>query len=233
MKRALKWLAGLFLLGVVLFVIFLLSLDTILRHLTVQNIRQQTGMTATIGEFHLGLLKPVITIKDLKLKNPAGFGDTPLLDIPEIHVEYDRAALKKENPELHLTLVRFNLRELDIVKNQAGKTNLFELGVKLPNQAALNQIGKAPKPAGQKGGDALSQRLGVNFTGVDIAYISIGTAKYIDLAEPSNNREQNIGIENQVLKNVKQPADLVGLALQISWRSGDFFTPFAAPIGLQ
>ena len=136
LKRVLKWLLGLFLVGVVLVVIFFLSLDTIFRLMVIRNIKAQTGMTAEIGQFHLGLREPVIFIKDLKLRNPASFGDSPLLVIPEIYVEYDREALKV-NSEIHVTLLRFNLGEVDIVKNEAGKTNLFELGVTLPTKDDL------------------------------------------------------------------------------------------------
>ena len=227
MKRALKWLLGLFILGVVLLVVFLLSLDTILRVMVQRNIRAQTGMDVEIGQFHLGLREPVVTIKDLKLHNPADFGGTPFLVIPEIHVEYDRAALATN--QIHLTLLRFNLGELDIVRNAAGKTNLFELGLKLPNKAALNQETLSKS----KSLDELKQRTGMNFQGVDELRVSIGTAKYIDLADSKNNREQNIGIENQMIKNLKTPADLAGLVLLIGLRSDNFFTPLVGPVGFK
>ena len=226
-KFALKCLLGLFLLAVVLLVIFILSLDTILRVMVVHNIRDQTGMDAEIGKFHLGLLEPVVTIKDLKLHNPAAFGGTPFLTIPEIHVEYDRAALATN--QIHLTLLRFNLGELDIVRNEAGKTNLFELGVKLPSKTALNQETLSQS----KSLAEIKRRTGMNFQGVDVLNVSVGTAKYIDLADQKNNREQNIGIENQIIKNVKTPADLAGLALFVALRSDDFFTKLIAPAGLK
>ena len=35
--------------------------------------------------------------------------------------------------KIHLTLMRFNLGELDIVRNEAGQTNLFALGLALPS----------------------------------------------------------------------------------------------------
>src|SRR5665213_1199909 len=88
MKTFLKWFFGALLLVVVLAVVFLLSLDTILRVVVENRIRAQTGMDAEIGKFHLGLLEPVVTIKDLKIYNPPSFGGTPFLSIPEIHVEY-------------------------------------------------------------------------------------------------------------------------------------------------
>lgn len=222
MKTLFKWLFRLFLLAVVLVVIFLLSLDTLLRVITERSIRTRTGMDAEIGRFHFGLIEPVVTIRDLKIHNPPSFGGTPFLELPEIHVEYDRAALAKN--ELHLTLVRINLGELDIVKNEAGQTNLFALGVALPTT-------KNPA-ASQRELTDFKKQTGMTFKGVDVLNLSVGTLKFIDLKNPRNNREQKVSIENQVIKNVKTPADLAGLGLLVILRGGDFFGSLAAPSGL-
>jgi uncharacterized protein involved in outer membrane biogenesis len=213
-KLVFKWLLRLFLLAVVLVVIFFLSLDTIIRVVMENRIRAQTGMDAQIGKFTLGLLEPTITIKDFKLFNPPSFGGTPFLDIKEIHAEYDRDALAKS--ELHVTLLRFNLGELDIVKNQAGETNILSL-------AALPSV---KKTGGTK---SFAKETGLEFTGIDVLNVSIGKAKFIDLKDPQNNREQVIGIENCVMKDVKTPADLGGLALLVALRSGDFFGSLIDP----
>ena len=215
MKFFFKWLFRLFLLAVVLIIIFLLSLDTMLRVVIQNRIRAQTGMDAEIGKFTLGLVEPTITIKDFKLFNPPSFGGTPFLDITEIHVEYDRAALAKN--DLHITLLRFNLAELDIVKNSAGQTNIFSIAV-LPSV----------KKSGGKG-KSFTAQTGLEFTGIDVLNVSIGKAQFIDLIDQHNNREQVIGIENCVMKDVKTPADLGGLALLVALRSGDFFGSLIDP----
>jgi hypothetical protein len=214
MKWIFKWLVRLVILAVVLVVVFFLSLDTILRLVMQNRIRAETGMDAEIGKFSLGLTEPTITIKDFKLFNPPNFGGTLFIDIPEIHVEYDRAALA--NRELHVTLLRFNLGELDIVKNEAGQTNIFAI-------AALPSV---KKPGG--GEISLAKETGYDFTGIDVLNVSIGTAKYIDLKDRKNDREQKIGIENCVMKKVKSPTDLAGLAVLIALRGGDFFGPLIA-----
>ncbi len=215
MKWFFKWAFRLFLLVVVLAVIFFLSLDTIIRVVMENRIRAQTGMDAEIGKFTLGLVEPTITIKDFKLFNPPSFGGTPFLDIKEIHVEYDRAALAKS--DLHITLLRFNLAELDIVKNQAGQTNIFSI-------AALPSV----KKSGGKE-KSFGAQTGMEFSGIDVLNVSIGKARFIDLKDPQNNREQVIGIENCVMKDVKTPADIGGLALLVALRSGDFFGSLVDP----
>jgi uncharacterized protein involved in outer membrane biogenesis len=214
MKRIFKWLLRLFLLAVVLAVIFFLSLNSILRLVIEHNIRAQTGMDAEIGRFKLGLTEPVIEIQNLKIFNPPSFGGTPFLDIKEIHAEYDRAALAKS--ELHITLLRFNLGELDIVKNQAGQTNIFSL-------AALPSVKKSG------GAKSFTAQTGLEFTGIDVLNVSIGKAQFIDLQDQHDNREQVIGLKNCVMKDVKTPADLGGLALLVALRGGDFFGSLVDP----
>jgi hypothetical protein len=210
MKFIFKWLLRLFILAIVLIVIFFLSLNSILRVVIEHNIRKQTGMDAEIGRFKLGLLEPTIEIQNLKIYNSTNFAGTPFLDIPEIHVEYDRAALVKR--EIHVTLMRFNLGELDIVKNQAGQTNIFALGLSVPTK----------KPGGQSAIN-FKRQTGYDFTGIDALNISIGKAKFVDLKNPQNNREQTIGIDNCVIPNVKSPSDLAGLGALVVLRSDGFF----------
>jgi hypothetical protein len=210
-KFIFKWTLRLAFLAVVLVVVFFLSLNSILRVYVEHQIRAQTGMDAEIGRFHLGLAEPTIEIQNLKIFNPPNFGGAPFLDIPEIHVEYDRAALAKH--EIHVTLMRFNLGELDIVKNQNGRTNIFAFaGGKLPS-----------KKAGAKAVPDFKQQTGYDFEGIDALNVSFGKAKFIDLKNPQNDREQTIGIENWVVPHVKSATDLAGLATFIDLRSNHFF----------
>jgi hypothetical protein len=217
MKWIFKWLFRLFILAAALVVVFLLSYNSILRIVIQNRIRAQTGMDAEIGKFSLGLFSPTIEIQNLKIYNPPSFGGTLFLDIPEIHVEYDRAALAKR--EIHVTLMRFNLGELDIVKNEAGKTNIFSLGIGLP----------AKNSGGGNLAANLKKQTGFDFKGIDVLTVSIGTAKYIDLKDQKNNRTQIIGIEDCPIRNVKSQTDLAGLTTLVALRGGDFFKSLLAP----
>lgn len=205
-----KWLFRLCLLVVILIIVFLASLNSILRVVIEHNIREQTGMDAEIGRFKLGWTKPVIEIQDLKIYNSPRFGGTPFLDIPEIHVEYDRAALARK--ELHLTLVRFNLAQLVIVKNQRGQINIYDLG-----ETAQKKTSGAPP--------TFKKQTGYDFEGIDVLNVSFDKAKYIDLENRHNDREQTIGIQNWVVPKVKSANDLAGLVTFIDLRSNHFFDP--------
>jgi uncharacterized protein involved in outer membrane biogenesis len=219
MKRVLKWALRLFLVAVVLVVIFFLSLDSIIRVIIEHNIRAQTGMTAEIGKFHLGIFEPVVEIKDLRLYNSTNFGGTPFLVIPEIHVEFDKPALKKR--QIHITLLRFNLGELDVVKSQDGQTNIFSL---LEASTKTPSTNSASKQLAE-----IKDKTGLDFKGIDCLNVSVGTFKYLDLQDQKNNQEQKIGIDNCVITNVVSAADLAGLGLLVGLRSGDFFKPLVAP----
>lgn len=210
-KWLFKWLFRLVALAVILVVVLLLSYNALLRVYLERQIRAQTGMDAEIGRLSVSLTEPTMTILNFRLYNPPAFAGTPFLDIREIHIEYDPVALARH--ELHITLMRFNLGEIDIVKNQAGQTNLFSLGLAVPS-----------RKHGGTAGRSFTQQTGLEFKGIDVLNVSIGTAKYIDLTNQRNNRTQVIGIQNCVLKNVKSRADLVGLGAFIALRSGDFFT---------
>jgi uncharacterized protein involved in outer membrane biogenesis len=206
-----KWVLRLFILAVALVVIFLLSLNSILRVIVEHNIRAQTGMEAEIGRFKLGLTRPTLEIQDLKIYNPPGYGGTPFLDIAEIHAEYDRVALARN--EIHLTLLRFNLAELDIVKSQSGQTNIFSLA-----RTPHTKSGPPATPNFQK-------QTGYGFESIDILNVSFGKAKYIDLQNPGNDREQAIGLNNCVVPNVKSMNDLAWPVMQVGLRSNHFFDP--------
>jgi uncharacterized protein involved in outer membrane biogenesis len=212
MKWLFKWIFRLFLLAVVLIVILLLSYNSILRLWAEHRIYARTGMDAEIGRLSVSLIKPTVTIEDFKLFNPPGFGGTSFLDIPEIHLEYDPLALAKH--QFHVTLLRFNLGELNIVKNEAGQTNLYSV------------IGSVSvKNTGARSKAEFTKKTGLEFTGIDVLNVSIGTLKYIDLKDQRQNRSQKIGLEDTVIKNVKTPTDLAGLAVLIALRGGDLIGP--------
>jgi uncharacterized protein involved in outer membrane biogenesis len=210
MKWLLKWIFRLFLLAVVLLVVLLLSFNSILRLYVEHQIHARTGMDAEIGKLSIGFTEPQVTIQNFKLFNPPDFGGTPFLDIPEIHVEYDPLALAKHR--FRITLLRFNLGELDIVKNDAGQTNLFAIAGSV-----------SVKRSGARSKAEFTRQTGLDFTGIDVLNVSVGTFKFIDLKDQRQNRTQKIGLENCVIKNVKSPTDLAGLAVLIALRGGDFF----------
>ena len=190
---------------IVLVVIVLVNRDWIVKGLAEQQIRVATGIEPEIGDFSINVLDPKVTLGNLKLYNPAEFGGTLFLDVPDWHIEYDRAALRRR--ELHITLMRVNLRELDVVKNAAGATNLTSL---------INRM----LPQSSRGGRSVASLNGYKFTGIDTLNLSIGMVKFVDLKDQRRNRMAAIGIQNQIYTNVVSSANLPGLSAQLWYRGG-------------
>jgi uncharacterized protein involved in outer membrane biogenesis len=209
-KWFIKWIFRLLFAAVVLVIILLLSLNLILRVAIEHNIRDRTGMDAEIGRVEVGWTEPTLEIRDLKIYNSPAFGGTPFLDVPEIHVEYDRLALLKK--EMHLTLVRFNLQELDIVRSHKGEINVFALGKSPQKNAGITL-------------PSLKKQTGYDFKGIDALNVSFNKARYIDLQNRHNDREQIIGLQNCVVPDVKSARDLAALVFIIDLRSNHFFDP--------
>ena len=198
MKWLFKWVLRLAVLLIVLIAVLLLSLDSIFKALVDRQIRAGTGMDVKIGKLSVGLLSPVVTIENFKLYNPAEFGGMPFLDIRELHLEYDRAALARRT--LHVKLMRLNLAELNVVKSDAGHTNLVSLQ-------------PAPPPRAPRADEWI-------FTGVDVLNLTVGRVRFIDLKNLRKNQEFNPNLQNQIFKNVKTTADLYGVLVMIWLRSG-------------
>ena len=209
MKRIFKWLLRLVLVLVALAVLLFVFKDSILRAVVEQRIRSRTGMDVKIGKFSSGVFSPVVTLENLKLYNTAEFGGTPFLDVPELHLEFDPAALARH--KLHVTLMRFNLAELDVVRNEVGQTNVAGI---------LNRI---QAQASNEGGP---QKLlkDFEFTGIDVLNLTVGKTRYIDLKEARNNREVRVNLQNQIFRNVKSDADMYGILFTIWLRSGGAFS---------
>ncbi len=209
MKPVVKWGLRLALLAAALMVLVFLSKDNLLRIVVERRIRSATGLEARIGKYSSGVLSPGVRIEDLKLYNTAEFGGTPFLDVPEFHLELDPAALAQH--KLHVTLLRINLAELDLVRNEAGQTNIFSL---------MNQV----QPDGAKE-ENLKKELGdFQFAGVDVLDLSLGKVRYIDLHDARNNREIPVNLQNQKFPNVKSEGDVYGILVMIWLRSGGAFS---------
>jgi AsmA protein len=150
MLRLIKWLFLLTIVGVALVVGLLFSKDAIAKAAVEQQLRAQTGMDVKIGKFSLSVWSPIATIENLTLANPADFGGIPFLNIRELHMEFDREALAHR--EVRLKLLKLNIAELTVVRNDRGETNLVVFAA-------------APKPA--KNSDNF------DFKGIAVANFSV------------------------------------------------------------
>ncbi len=203
MKWLFKWALRLVFLAVVAVILLLVFKDTILRKVTEHRIHSETGMDVKIGRLSTGL--DGVTIENLKLYNTPEFGGTEFLIIPELRVEFDTDALATK--KIKIKLLRFNLAELDVVKNQAGQTNLVTMLAQMPK-------GKLAPHGIHVGGKKFE------FESIDVLNLSLGRMRLIDLKDRKNDRDVQINADNQVFNNVKTEGDVYSILFLIWLRSG-------------
>ncbi len=196
MKFFFKWALRIFLLLVVLALVFgaavFFSKDWLLKKTAESAIATQTGLETHIGGLHVGVGSPVVTLTDFKLYNPREFGGAPLVDMPELHIEYDPGALAAGR--LRIKLLRINLAEVNLVRNQAGQTNTVALQKKmLPGKSAKS------RGFGQ-----------IKFERIDTLDLSLGKFRYTDMVNPAASRQINLDLHHQVFHNLKSEDEIGG-----------------------
>jgi uncharacterized protein involved in outer membrane biogenesis len=195
MMRLIKWLFILVLTVIAVVVGLLFSKDTIAKAAVEQQIRAQTGMDVKIGKFSLSVLSPLATIENLTLYNTADFGGTPFLNIRALHIQFDREALAHR--ELRLKLLKLDIAELAVVKNDLGQTNIVALAA-------------APKPT------KTSEM--VDFKGIDVANFSISKVAFVDLKNQKNNRQITLNLQNLVFRDLNTSGEFYEAFVQI-WQN--------------
>jgi hypothetical protein len=216
MKRVFRWTFRLFLVLLALFVAGILLLDTFVREIAEHQIRKETGLETKIGRMHVGLLDPGVTIENLVIYNSAEFGGAPFIEMPELHVEYDRDALWAR--KLHCRLVRFNLAEVNVVEDKSGRRNFDTLQPNGPRNGA------APKSGGGKNKSSVDLR----FTGIDTLNLTLGKATYLKMQDPGKVEELNMNVNHQVFKNIRTQQDLTAALMLALLRSGVNLMPGGA-----
>jgi uncharacterized protein involved in outer membrane biogenesis len=199
-KRLFRWALYLFIVVVVLVVAAVLLLDTIVKQVVQSRLRSATGMEVRIGKMDIGLGTPTIAIEDLKIYNTPEFGGSLFLSVPEIYVDYDRAAIRAH--KVHLNLVRITLAEMDVVQDKKGR-NLQSIAEK--SQAVGEEVKK--------------QMSAFTFTGLDTLNVTLQKLRLWRLDSAARVEEVNFGISNEVFTNLKTGEDWQNMAVLLAARS--------------
>lgn len=198
-KFLFRWGFRLLILLVVLAGVLILCKDALVKSMLESRIRSQTGMDVKISRLDIGLFTPTVSIEGFKLFNTPQFGGLPLIEVPDLYIEYDRQAAYRR--ELHFKLVRLNIAEVNMVEDASGKSIL-------------------PWLQAQQSATSTNASEDIQFTGIDVLNLSLGIFKMTSLANPAKSRSVKIGLQNEVLKNVKSLNDLSSLALKLLWQNG-------------
>ena len=192
MKRALRWIIGI--LGVLLLLCITVFLfrNSLLREFVEYRIQRETGVDTSIGSLHLDLFASSVRISDFTLHNPPGFGERPMLHIPELYIRVDR-----ESPPdgIRLEQATLNIAEFNIVKSADGLTNIFALEKRLRSKKKKTDSDSDDSPD-------------IEFRGIGELRITLGTVRYLDLQKPAKSQEFHIGIQDEVVTTIKNEKDL-------------------------
>lgn len=192
MKR--QWRVALIILAVLVALSFVKDFAA---KLTVENVvKIATGLNLKVRSLGVGVIRPVIDIKGLKILNPRGYKDALMLDMPVTYVNYDLGAII--GGDMHLREIRIEMKEFIVVKNEKGEINLNSLK---PVQAQKSGGGGI---AADKGG---SPRIRV-----DRLRLKLGRVLYKDYSGGGGPsvREFNINIDEEY-ENIRDGYSLVSL----------------------
>lgn len=213
MKFLFKWTLRLLLLLVVLLVILALSADTIVTSIAERKLRQQTGLEVRLGKLELRPWSGRARVEQLVFYNPAEFGGGPLVNIAELHVEYDPVLARER--KLHLHVLRFNLTDLHIVVDKDGRSNLDGVRRTVEKIRSGDRIAKTNAP--------------MEFAGLDMLNLSLGKGTWTDLRNSGTPREFNLGIRNEVVQDIKDTKELIAKLTPIFMRAGLAFFGVGQP----
>jgi len=190
MKKVLKWGFRLILLVVVLIVVLVLSRNSLARPIVEKEIRRATGLTAILGRVNVGLTAPSLYVENLRLLNTPEFGGGAFVDVPELRVEYDFAALRARI--VRLRSVRVSISQMNVIRNKDGRCNLRAF-----QEDTLQRLAEPG-----------SKTAGLQFESLDSLTVTLGRCRLADYQVPAQSREEWIGLKNVTVKNVKSLADL-------------------------
>jgi uncharacterized protein involved in outer membrane biogenesis len=207
MKKILRWTLRLLILLVILLVAAILLLNTVARKFVERQLTEQTGLETKIGSVDIGLRTPYVSIKNLVIYNRPEFGGEPMIEVPELSVQYDLAALRAH--QLHCKLLSLNVAQINIVEDKNGLRN-FE---------ALEGQPRVPASAGGRGVSTANSN-GMQFTGIDTLVLTLGKATYRRMQQPGQVKELNLNVNHQQFSNVKNAQDMQSALLVALLRSG-------------
>ncbi|HOW87616.1 MAG TPA: AsmA family protein [Candidatus Omnitrophota bacterium] len=194
MKTILKLVVGI----VVVLVVLVLARNIVVKAAVEGGVKAATGMPLSIKKLDLDFSKTLVDIEDLVVKNPAGFHDTSLVDIPKILVDYRLFSFLKG--KAHLENLEFDMKEFTVVKNEKGELNLDRL-------KALQGTQKAPAEA-PKEAKAPAKPIPIQ---IDVMRLKIGKVVYVDYSGGApSTKEFNINLD-QTFRDITDVNSVVRL----------------------
>ena len=165
------------------------------------GVKAMTGLKLNIRSMNIGVFKSLISINGLQLHNPQGFEDDVMIDLPEIHVDYNLGAFMKG--KTHLEEVRLHLKEFIVVKNEAGELNLDSLKVVKAAEDKKGGAGEIEK------GDGETEKTKMPDIQIDLLALKIDRVIYKDYSKGGSPKvkEFNVNIDERYV-DITDPQSL-------------------------
>lgn len=180
----------------------------------VKDLAVKTGMTTVgssvvgakieVGYFSIGLFTSKVHVKNFKLYNPPGFPNEPMVNMPEIRVDYDVPAFL--SGKIHAPLVVFNLKEMTVIKNKDGKLNVDSLKVIEEQKAAADK--KGDKKAGPQAKQMPIQ--------IDLLKLNVERVIFKDYSKGDGQpvvQVFEVDLKNKEFKDIKSVQQMITLIL--------------------
>lgn len=156
------------------------------------------GARVEMRGFSMSLVRQSVRVSGLKIHNPAGFPKGVLADVPRVAMDLDLGALM--GGKLHIEMAEFDVKEVVLIKNKEGKTNVDSLKVSRKEEKKEEKEGKQP-----------AQQMPMR---IDLLKLKMGRVVQKDYTrgDPPSVQVHEINLEKS-FKNVTNPYQLTALIL--------------------
>ncbi len=175
-----KWLVRILFLLITLAIAFVLLIDTIAKELSESFLSKSLNTEVSIGNIDVSLTSPSIRIENLVIYNPARFGGSKFIEIPDAYVEYNFHQALKQN--LFIDLLRVNCSFINYVYDNSNQFN---------TETIFQNIGKT--------NSLFSSDI---YIFIKTLNVSIGTVRWTYLTTPVIMQELNVDIKNYIVNNI-------------------------------
>jgi hypothetical protein len=152
MKTTLKVLTAILTLGLVILIglhLFLqYGLTRTMREVVLPRLEAETGIAATVGRLSINLPNGILYLKDVAVKNPAGFLLENMASIDRINVEVDILSLLKQKL-IRVKNIEIENALVNVIRNKDGEININRVQEGMP-QPPHPAVEGRPVPDGGK-----------------------------------------------------------------------------------
>jgi len=192
------------LLGVVVVIVgVLIFRNFIIQGIVSVGVKQVLGTSIRMQSFSIGIFRPVVEMKGVRIYNPPGFPNEPFVDVAQIRVEYDLGAILNKN--LHLRHLVLKMNEVVLVKDKNGRLNTDSLKIMQKKEDGGKS---APQQKSAEKSEAMPMQ-------IDLVELDLGKVLVKDFTqgEPPSILVYDVGVRDKKYKDIKSAQALTALVL--------------------